>query len=63
MLSEAYELLFLDNIKFCPFGLELVYAYWEMFTFEINTVRRIILARLSGLPEEKIRRIIPYGYL
>jgi len=63
VLSEAYELLFLDNIKFCPFGLELVYAYWEMITFEINTVRRIILARLSGLPEEKIRRIIPYGYL
>ncbi|MCD6097951.1 V-type ATPase subunit [bacterium] len=63
VLCEAYELLFLDNTKFCPFGLEIVYAYWEKITLEITTIRRIILARLSGLPEERIRRIIPYGYL
>jgi len=53
---------YLSGAKYCPFGLELLFAYYIRKERELGVLRAIARGKIFGIPQEIIKKALPYGY-
>ncbi len=61
-LIDKIILEYLEQTRYCPFGLELIFSYYKRKEREIGVIRTIAKAKLYNIPIETIRGSLPYGY-
>lgn len=60
--KDKILLEYLEQTRYCPFGIELLFSYYKRKEREIGVVKAIAYGRFWNLPANTIKAALPYGY-